>query len=376
MPFVLSQGRRLSWRQDGKEGAPALLLLAPFGTDCSIWEPVLPPLIERFCVLRMDVRGHSASDTPLAPYALSAAAQDILAVLDATGHSSAFLCGLSFGGIMAMETARLAPTRIDGLILAGTSATMSPPTPEQLLSYGFPVTSPEIANALVNGISKADPSDPAGCAGTARDEDLAAMLNGITAPTLVLGGTRDQVTPFAEHGARLAAILGARTCLLDAGHLACVEAPATFASALIDFIANIQDGGALQAARDTLYQAGLETRRKILGDAYVDTSLANMTAFNADFVAMATRSNWGEIWSRPGLDQRIRRFVVLSVTASLGRWEEFRLHVRLGLEQGVFTADELKELLLQLGVYAGIPVANTGFAEAAEIMRNLKSPDE
>jgi len=86
---------------------------------------------------------------------------------------------------------------------------------------------------------------------------------------------------------------------------------------------------------------------------------------------MITRIAWQEIWGRPGLDDRTRRLLVVAITASLGRWEEFALHVRTGLERGGFTRDELKETLMQTAIYAGVPAANTAFAEAGKIIAGL-----
>jgi 3-oxoadipate enol-lactonase/4-carboxymuconolactone decarboxylase len=111
----------------------------------------------------------------------------------------------------------------------------------------------------------------------------------------------------------------------------------------------------------------------VLGDAWVDASLEASTAFSADFQAMITRYAWNEVWSRPGLDHRTRRLLVVAITASLGRWEEFRLHVRSGLDAGGFTVDELKEVLMQIAIYAGVPAANTAFAEAAGIVEACRT---
>ena len=83
---------------------------------------------------------------------------------------------------------------------------------------------------------------------------------------------------------------------------------------------------------------------------------------------MITRYAWHEVWGRPSLDHRTRRLLVVAMTASLGRWEAFRLHVRAGLEQGGFTQDELKEVLLQTAVYAGVPAANSAFAVAKSVL--------
>lgn len=124
--------------------------------------------------------------------------------------------------------------------------------------------------------------------------------------------------------------------------------------------------------KGALYQAGLAVRRKILGDAWVDKSLAARTPFTTDFQDMITRNVWNEIWNRPGLDHKTRRLLVVAITASLGAWEEFRLHVRAGLEQKGFSEDELKEVLLQVAAYAGAPAANTAFAEASKVIESLK----
>jgi 3-oxoadipate enol-lactonase/4-carboxymuconolactone decarboxylase len=123
--------------------------------------------------------------------------------------------------------------------------------------------------------------------------------------------------------------------------------------------------------KETLYQAGLTIRRKILGDAWVDRSLAARTPFTTDFQDMITRNVWNEIWNRPGLDFKTRRLLVLGITVSLGAWEEFRLHVRAGLEEEGFSQNELKEVLLQVAVYAGVPAANTAFAEASKIIAGI-----
>ncbi len=127
----------------------------------------------------------------------------------------------------------------------------------------------------------------------------------------------------------------------------------------------------LEEAKKILGDAGLKKRREVLGDAWVDASIANRTDFNADFQDMISRTAWQEIWLREGLDERTRRLLTLAITASLGRWAEFRLHVRSGLEQEGFSREELRETLMQLAVYAGVPAANTAFAEAQSVLAEL-----
>ncbi len=120
------------------------------------------------------------------------------------------------------------------------------------------------------------------------------------------------------------------------------------------------------------FERGLQNRRTILGDEWVDRSLNNANAFNADFQNLITRFAWNEIWGRPGLEYKTRRAIVLSITIALGRWEEFELHVRAALRAGAaggLTPDEIKEVLMQSAIYAGVPAANTAFAHTQQILR-------
>lgn len=114
------------------------------------------------------------------------------------------------------------------------------------------------------------------------------------------------------------------------------------------------------------YDRGLCTRRSVLGDGYVDRALARRNDFNREFQELITRYAWGEIWTRPGLDQRTRRLLVLAMMVALGRQEEFKLHLRAAIEHGV-PKDEIKEVLLQAAIYCGVPAANTAFHLAEDV---------
>jgi len=187
--------------------------------------------------------------------------------------------------------------------------------------------------------------------------DQRPLLGRISAPTLVIGGTLDTATPWEGHGDLLAAsISGARSVVFEAGHLSNVELPSAFTNALFDFL--------LPQSNDRL-AAGFAMRRAILGDAHVDRSIANSTELTRDFQDLITRYAWGTVWTRPGLDPKVRRLLVLAMTASLGRWEEFRLHLRAGLA-GDLELTDLEEVLLQVAIYAGVPAANTAFQIASE----------
>jgi 4-carboxymuconolactone decarboxylase len=118
---------------------------------------------------------------------------------------------------------------------------------------------------------------------------------------------------------------------------------------------------------DDKLEHGMEARRSVLGEAYVDQAVKKRSAFTADFQDLLTRYAWGEIWTRPGLDRRTRCCITVAMLVALNREEELALHVRAALDNGV-SADELKEVLLQSAIYCGIPAANAAFRVASEVL--------
>ena len=119
------------------------------------------------------------------------------------------------------------------------------------------------------------------------------------------------------------------------------------------------------------YAAGMSVRRKVLGAAHVDKQTAGKTAFNSEFQELITRNVWGEVWTRPHFDERTRRILVIGTMVALGKWDEFRLHVRAALSQGALTVDDIKEIILQQTAYCGAPAGNHAFREAGEIVKDL-----
>jgi 4-carboxymuconolactone decarboxylase len=116
--------------------------------------------------------------------------------------------------------------------------------------------------------------------------------------------------------------------------------------------------------------AGEKVRRAVLGDDHVDRAIARTTPFTADFQNFITRYAWGEIWGRPGLDRRTRSCITLAILTAFNYEDELAMHVRAALRNGL-TRDEIKEVLLQAGVYAGVPAANRAFAIAQTVFAEL-----
>jgi 3-oxoadipate enol-lactonase len=121
--------------------------------------------------------------------------------------------------------------------------------------------------------------------------------------------------------------------------------------------------------REDDFDRGVENRRAVLGDAWVERALGDANSFNAEFQDLITRHAWHDIWSRPGLDRVTRRLLVLGMTMAQGRWEEFELHCRAAVRGGV-PVDKIRETLMQGAIYCGVPSANTAFKLAGAILRD------
>jgi 3-oxoadipate enol-lactonase/4-carboxymuconolactone decarboxylase len=120
------------------------------------------------------------------------------------------------------------------------------------------------------------------------------------------------------------------------------------------------------------YTRGLEVRREVLGEAYVDGAIRSTTELTEEFQELITRYAWGEIWARPGLDRRMRSVITLTALIALGHEEELALHLRAARRNGL-SRDEIKEVLLQSAIYCGVPAANTAFRIARRV---LDAPEE
>jgi 3-oxoadipate enol-lactonase/4-carboxymuconolactone decarboxylase len=378
MPFADINGHRCYYRFDGHDRRPVIVLSHSLGLDHGMWDALTLQLLPHCAVLRYDTRGHGASEATPGDYSVEQLAHDVLALADALGIRTFTLCGLSLGGMIGQWVGANEPDRLTKLVLACTSPRVAEPQAMEdrrrtVLERGMAPIEGRVMERCFSPrmLSSGDPSvdwarrtllatDPvgyAGCCAAIRDLDQTRMLERVAVPTLVISGDLDVSMPWDHHGRLLSALIpGARDLRLPAAHIANLERPRAFNAAVLDWL--------VPAPADAA-SAGTSVRRAVLGDAHVDRAIAGTTDFTRDFQDLLTRYAWGAIWTRPALDRPTRRLLVLATTAALGRWEEFRLHVRTGLAADLDAAD-LKEVLLQVAIYAGVPVANTAFHIAAE----------
>lgn len=382
MPHVRSGQAAIYWRADGDPRLPALLLSNSIGTDFSIWDNVLPRLMRHFWVIRMDTRGHGASDAPQGDYTLQQLADDVDAVVEAAGLESFFYCGVSLGGMIGMQYGLRQSAKLRKLVLCNTSAVMDPAAWEarrsKVLEEGLESIvdmgmarffTPEFVERnsvdflrVRNNFLLNSAVGYAGCCAAIRDMQVQDQLSQIQVPTLVVNGARDVSTPPAVGEAIAERIPGAQTVLLSAAHIASAEVPQAFCDALVNFLL----GNEIETESQR-YDYGMARRKEVLGASYVESRNANVTPFNQRFQAFITRTAWGEVWTSSRFEDTTRRIAVLSMMLALGRWEEFELHVGAALRAGV-EPEVIEETLLQAAIYCGVPASNTGFKLAAALI--------
>lgn len=261
MAFARSGDCRIYYRLEGKPELPLLVLVHSLGADHGMWDPQMPALLERFRVLRVDLRGHGASDVPAGEYTIAELAGDVLAAVDeAVGEGAAFdYCGLSLGGMIGQWLGARAGARLRRMVLANTSPKMSDPSifdarikivraegmaaiEAAVMARFFTSFSTSMESAAAESVRAVflamDPTGYAGCCAAIRDMDQRALLAEIRVPVLVIGGDEDASTPWRGHGEVLASgIAGAQAVKLRGAHLSNIEQPGDFTAAMVEFLA-------------------------------------------------------------------------------------------------------------------------------------------
>ncbi|MGA6207434.1 3-oxoadipate enol-lactonase [Nocardia testacea] len=365
----------LSYQASGPGGAPTVVLLGSLGSDRSMWDPQIAALTADHEVLAVELRGHGESPVPAGDYTVAELAGDVLALLDRLGRDAVHLVGLSLGGAVAQRIAAHHPTRVRTLTLLCTAAKFG--TPQAWLDRAAAVRAAgteSLAEAVVDrwftsGLAARDADLVArgrAMVTATPDEGYAACcvalahwdgrpdLARITAPTLVIAGAQDPATTPDDMRRLADGIANSVLHVLEpAAHLANVEQAGPVSALITAHIAGRRE-------RTAAFEQGMRVRRAVLGDAHVDRAVAGTTEFTEPFQDFITRTAWGDVWSRPGLDQHTRRLLTLAVLTAVGNTHELDMHIRAALRAGV-EPSELAEVFLHTAVYAGVPNSNLAF---------------
>ena len=387
-------GIDLNYRLDGPEAAPVIAFSNSLGTTLAMWDAQAEALSPTFRCLRYDTRGHGASATAEVAFSVDDLADDLAGLLDGLGIGTAHVVGLSLGGMTGQALAAKRPDLVEKLVLVATSAYLPPAdlwreraamvrargmsaVADNVIGRWF--TSPEqgsegAARTRRDLVENVDPEGYAMACEAIGVMDLRDRIGAIRAPTLVISGSQDPATPIVM-GEEIAGLVpGARFSIVpDAAHFIAVERPEALTGLISAFLAVGPVDGETRNPRPAptenaaTFEAGLANRRAVLGAEHVDRSMAKAGAFGLPWQEFITRYAWAEIWGDDTLPWKTRSMVVLSITLALGREEEFKLHLRPALKNGV-TLPELRALLKQGAIYAGVPAANGAFRWVREVL--------
>lgn len=363
---------------EGTPNSPVLVFSNSLGTDLSMWDAVVPLLLPYFQIVRYDTRGLGKSAVTSEPYSIAQLGQDVVDLIDKLGFEKIHFCGLSMGGQIGQWLGVYHSRRLNKLALCNTAAQIGTrqgwndrieliekeglqaiwdDTKKVWLSDIFIQKNPERISQLKQLFLQNDVRGYANCCAAVRDADFSNDLERIKVETLVVAGDEDPATTVADAVFMAEKISHARLSILAARHIPSIEQAEAFAKTLIDFLVG-----------NTAFEKGMHVRRTVLGDAHVDRANQNINNFNGDFQSFISRYAWGEIWTRPGLTKHNRSLITLAMMIALGRNAEFKMHVKAALHNGV-AIDEIKELILQSGVYCGLPAANEAYSLAQAVFK-------
>jgi 3-oxoadipate enol-lactonase / 4-carboxymuconolactone decarboxylase len=388
MPHITIDGTEIFYDLTGPTEATVIAFSNSLGTTLEMWDGVARVLAGRFRLLRYDTCGHGRSGLGKGRAEIEAYAADLAGLLTAFGIERAHIVGLSLGGMVAQALAIGRPERVASLSLLATAPHLPPPDNwlmraktvraqgmraivEAVLgrwfSAGFAAAEPALYREWRGRLLGIDAEGYASACEAIGGLDLRAGLKSLTAPTLVVAGRDDPVTTVAMGEALAAAIPGAKLAVVErAAHLLAVERPQEVAEILAGFIGGLAGAGRMESA-EARFAQGLAIRKSVLGVEHVQRSLAKAGAFAMPWQETITRNAWREIWGDPTIPWKTRSMVTLAMMVALHREEEFKLHVRPALKNGV-TLAELQALLLQTGIYAGVPAANAAFRWVREVL--------
>ncbi len=384
MPTVTVNGVDLYYELIGPKGLPTVVFSNSLGSTIEMWDGVVAALDGQFRLLRYDTQGHGRSGSRDQPTTIDDLANDLAGLLEALDIANAHIVGLSLGGMVAQAFALLHPARTAGLILMATAAHLPPPEfwmqraatvleagPEAVVDTivprwftpGFQERDPAAVTRIRDFFIESERHGYGRCCEAIADMDLRERIRAIDAPTLVVVGADDPVAPLAMGEDIRSRIPGAELVIIpDCAHLISVEQPAAAAMHIATFLERHAPGAPSRAFVD-----GLTNRRAVLGPAHVDRSIDNAGAFGMPWQDFITRVAWNDAWGDPTLPRKTRSLLTLTMMIALHREEEFKLHVRPALRNGV-TLDELRSLIRHAAVYAGIPAGNAAMRWVREVL--------
>ncbi|MGP9544485.1 alpha/beta fold hydrolase [Psychrobacter sp. AOP7-B1-25] len=382
MAFLTTDTHLVAYQDSGETYLPALFMAHPLGMSRNVWDKVCDELHGHYRCIRWDLPGHGSSGAACADLTLEQLAYDVLSLANALDIERFSFIGTSIGGMIGQSLCQISPESLEQVWLTNTGAVIG--TAEAWSERAANVRSLGLAQ-MAEGIVprwfapayiKQNPGALLGwqvqlsrngdesyaklCEAIAKVDNRKKLTTYRDKVVLVAGG-EDVSTPPAKLEELKTEFTDAKLEIFEGvGHVPSIEAT----SQLVKLIQS-------DAARNTVgqtgigYEQGLVQRKRILGEAHVEKASQNATTLDSPFQQFITRNAWGELWGDHSLTVQQRSMITTAILAALGRDGELGLHLRTAHRLGI-NEDQLRQVLMHVSIYAGVPAANHAFSLAKD----------
>lgn len=382
MAFLTTDTHLIAYQDSGETYLPALFMAHPLGMSRNVWDKVCDELHGHYRCIRWDLPGHGSSGAACADLTIDQLACDVLSLANALDIESFSFIGTSIGGMIGQSLCQISPESLERVWLTNTGAVIG--TAEawaeraaNVRSLGLAQMAEEIVprwfapvyikhnpDALLGWqvqLSRNDDESYAKLCEAIAQVDNRESLASYTGKVVLLAGVEDVSTPPATLTALQEAFIDAELTVFNGlAHVPAVEMP----KQLAEYIQN-------NPIRDSIgqtgigYEQGLTQRKRILGEDHVEKASKNATTLDGPFQQFITRNAWGELWGDPSLTVQQRSMITTAILAALGRDGELGLHLRTAHRLGI-NEDQLRQVLMHVSIYAGVPAANHAFSLAKD----------
>lgn len=382
MAFLATDAHLIAYQDSGETYLPALFMAHPLGMSRDVWDEVCDQLHGHYRCVRWDLPGHGGSGVASQELSIELLAGDMLALADALEIENFSFIGTSIGGVIGQLLCQIAPERLEKVWLTNTGAVigtkeawaeraknvrhlglskMAEGIVPRWFAANYVEQHPEVLQGWHLQLARSDDESYAKLCEVLAQVDNRESLAGYVGNVALLAGAEDVSTPLAALQGLKAAFSNAQlTVFAGLGHVPAVEMP----KQLVDYI---QSNAARAAVGQTgiSYEQGLIQRKHILGEAHVARASNNANTLDSPFQQFITRNAWGELWGDNSLTLQQRSMITTAILAALGRDGELELHLRTAHQLGIEEA-QLRQVLMHVAIYAGVPAANHAFSLAKD----------
>ena len=357
------------------------------GSDQRLWDDVINHLPNGYGYVTYDLPGHGLSDNSN-DNSIESFADDAIALLDALNLQNVIFCGISIGGMIGQVLLAKRPDLFQCGILCNTdsiigSAARWDERKSAIVKSGIENVSKTIVDNWFakqyyqnkgrirlhqNMIANTNQQGYLNACHAISQANLTAYAKQINVPVLCVAGDEDKSVPAEQVKALAQRIPNAQLEVIEQlGHLPCLEMPALLTDLIIDFEQN--------HTNKNRYNAGMQTRKSVLGEAHVAMAEKNKTDFDQAFQTLITEGAWGSVWSSPAISARERSMLTLALLAATGNFEEIPMHIRASKRTGATLCD-ITEAFQHVAIYAGVPKANHAIKLAKKTFIEMENTSE